>query len=257
MAQGLFPLSLKRAKILPIFKSQDKLNIANYRPISVLPVISKVYEKVFYSRLYDYFSTNNILSSSQFCFRSRASTEHALLKFTDGILKCFDDNKVGIATFMDLSKAFDCIDHKISTKIKRYGVHSTPLRWISSYLSNREHVVSWNQIHSTSLNLNIRVPQGSILAPLLFLSYINDIVNSSNVLLFADDTTAYVQNDFIDSAIEILNTELAKVALWFDSNKLTLNVNKTQIIMLSRKKILTPQNEVILRNEVVQRVNKA
>ena len=117
----------------------------------------------------DYLSTNNILSSSQFGFRSGASTEHALLKFIDNILKCFDDNKVGIATFMDLSKAFDYVNHKILlTKIKRYGVHSTPLRWISSYLSNSEHFVSWNQIHSTSLNLNIGVPQGSILGPCSF-----------------------------------------------------------------------------------------
>ena len=108
-------------------------------------------------------------SSSQFGFRSGASTEHALLKFTDDILKCFDDNKLGIATFIDLSNAFDCVDHKILlTKIKRYGVHSTPLRWIRSYRSNREHFVSWNQIQSTSLNLNIGVPKGSILGPLLF-----------------------------------------------------------------------------------------
>ena len=159
LAQGLFPQSLKRAKILHIFKSKDELNIANYRPISILPVNSKVYEKVFYSKLYDYFFTNNILSSSQFIFRSGASTEHALLNFTDNILKCFDYNKVGISAFMDLSKAIDCLNHKILlTKI--------PLRWIRSYLSNREHFVSWNQIHSTSLNLNIGVPQGLILGPI-------------------------------------------------------------------------------------------
>ena len=158
---------------------------ANYRPISILPVINKVYEKVFYSRLYDYFSTNNILSSSQFGLRSGASTEHAFLKFTDNILKCFDDDKVGIATFINLSKAFDCVDHKILlTKIKQYGVHATPLRWISSYLSKTEHFVSWNHIHSTSLNLYIDVPQGSIFGSLLFLIYINDIVNLSNVLFF-------------------------------------------------------------------------
>ena len=119
LAQGLFSQSLKRAKILPKFKTKDNLNIANYRPLSILPVISKVYEKVFCNRLSDYLSTNNILSSSKFGFRSGASTEHVLLIFTDDILKCFDDNKVGIATFMDLSKAFDWVDHKILlSKIK-------------------------------------------------------------------------------------------------------------------------------------------
>ena len=101
--------------------------------------------------------------------------------------------------------------------------------------------------------------QGSILGPLLFLIYINDIVTSSNILsfvLFADDTKVYVQHDSIDGAIQILNSELTKVAEWFDSNKLTLNVNKTQMLMMSRKKHLNPQGDVILRNEAIQRVTK-
>ena len=112
---------------------------------------------------------------------------------------------------MDLSKAFDCVDHNILlSKLKRYGIHETALQWINSYLSDREHFVSWNQTHSTLLNLNKGVPQDSILGPLLFLSYINDIVNSSNILsfvLFVDDTTVYVQHDSINGAIQILNSQ--------------------------------------------------
>ena len=161
LAIGLFPKSLKRAKILPIFRNKDKLDITNYRPISILPVISKVYEKVFYNRLYNYFSVKNLLSSSQFGFRSGASTEHALLKFSDYILKLFDQNKVAIATFMDLGKAFDCVDHNILlSKFKKYGIHETTLQWINSYLPDHEHFVSWNQSHSSLLNLHIGVAPG-------------------------------------------------------------------------------------------------
>ena len=130
---------------------------------------------------------------------------------------------------------------------------------INSYLSDREYFVSWNQTQLPLLDLNIDVPQGSILGPLLFLIYINDIVNSINVLsfvLFADDNTVYVQHDSIDGAIQILNSELAKVAEWFDSNKLTLNVNKIQMLM-SRKENMNPQGDVILYNEAIQRVTKA
>ena len=136
---------------------------------------------------------------------------------------------------MDLSKAFDCVVQNILlTKLKRYDIHEIALQWINSYLSDREHFVSWNQTHLTSLNLNIGVPQGSVIMPLLFLIYINDTVHSKNIssfVLFADDTTVYVQHDSIYGAIQILNSKLAKVAEWFDSNKLTLNVNKT--LMLS------------------------
>ena len=126
------------------------------------------------------------------------------------------------------------MDHNISlSKFKRYGINATILQWINSYLSGREHFVSWSQTRSSSLNLNIGEPQCLILGPVLFLIYIDDIINSSNIssfVLFADDTTVYVQHDSIDGAIQILNSELAKVAEWFDYNKLKLNVNKTRML---------------------------
>ena len=218
-------------------------------------------KKFFYDRVYNYFSVNNLLSSSQFGFKSGASTEHALLKHSDDILKLFDQKKVAIATFIYLSKAFDCVDHNILlSKLKRYDIHETALQWINSYLSDREHFVSWNQTHSPLLNLKMSTPQGSILGPLLFLIYSNDIINSSNIMsfiLFADHTTVYVQHDSVDGAIQILNSESAKVAEWFDFSKLTLNVNKTQMIMMPRKKNLNSQGDVILCNEAIRRVTKA
>ena len=193
MQRGSSPKSHKRAKILPIFKNKDKLGVTNFRPIYIQTVINKVYKNVFYNRLYNYFSVNILLSSSQFGLRSGASTEHDLLKFSDDILKLFDQKKVAISTFMDLSKALVCVDHNILfSKLKRYGIHVTALQWINNYLAGREHFVSWNQTHASLLNLNIGVPQGSILVPKLFLIYINDIVSCSNVVsfvLFADDTT--------------------------------------------------------------------
>ena len=161
VAQGVFHDPRKRSKILPVYKNKDKRSVSNYRPISILPVISKVYERVLNRRLYEYFSDNNILSSSQFGFRSGASTEHALLKFTDDIQQCFDNNKIAIASIMDLSKIFDFVNHDILlTKLRRYSVNFNALQRIKSYLSVREHFVSWNQSHSHTLNLNIGIPKG-------------------------------------------------------------------------------------------------
>jgi len=260
LSQGKFPEKLKTAKIIPVFKNKDKTEISNYRPISILPVISKIYERVFYNRLYNYFNFNNLFSESQYGFRSGRSTELALLKFSEDIIHSFNDGKNTVATFMDLSKAFDCVNHEILLKkLEHYGINRICIQWVQSYITNRQHYSSWNENNSPTCSLNIGVPQGSILGPLLFLIYINDIVNSSQALtfvLFADDTTVYTSHKYIDTAINSMNNELQRVAKWFDANKLSLNVSKTQTMLLSRKKKLTPSISVSIKDQEIARVAK-
>ena len=261
LSQSIFPNSLKRAKISPIFKSKDKLDVKNYRPISVLPIFSKIYEKVFYNRLYNYFSTNNLFSPSQFGFRQGTSTEHALLKFTDDVLQAFDNKKITVATFMDLSKAFDCVNHNILlSKLDTYGVPRSAIAWIKSYLTDREHFVIWNQTESPTLKLNIGVPQGSILGPLLFLVYVNDLANTSKDLsfvLFADDTTVYISKSSVNEAVTAINAELIPIVNWFDANKLTLNIDKTQLMILSRKHEKKSDHPVLLRGQPIAQISEA
>ena len=261
LQQGVFPDALKIAKISPIYKSKSKTDVKNYRPISVLPVLSKVFEKVFYSRLYAHFVSRNLLSQNQYGFQAGKNTEHALLKFTGDIIDGFDRGKVTVATFMDLSKAFDCVNHEILlAKLEHYGLNSIDKNWVKSYLLDRKHLVTWNKKLSTISTLNIGVPQGSILGPLLFLIYINDIVNTSDsvsFVLFADDTTVYSTGDNLDDSIANMNNQLINISNWFTSNKLTLNVDKTQVMMFSRRTTPIPNTHVELRGQAIANVSKA
>jgi len=260
LQEGIFPDALKIAKISPIYKNKCKTDIKNYRPISVLPVISKIFEKVFYSRLYAHFVSNNLLSQNQYGFQALRNTEHALLKFTGDVMDGFDSGNVTVATFMDLSKAFDCVNHEILIgKLQHYGVSSVDKSWVKSYLHDRKHLVSWNKQSSSVSTLNIGVPQGSILGPLLFLIYINDIVNSSDGLsfvLFADDTTVYSTGKNLNDTIANMNNQLINISNWFTSNKLTLNVDKTQVMIFSRRKIPIPNTQVELKGQPVVYVAK-
>ena len=155
----------------------------NYRPISLLTSTSKVFEKVVFTQLYDYFQKNSLFYPNQYGFRKLHSTEFAALELTDRILKDIDEKNISLAIFMDLSKAFDTLNHQILLqKLNFYGIGGIALEWFSSYLTyltGRQQFVEIDGIQSDSLTLSTRVPQGSILGPLLFLIYMNDIPSSS------------------------------------------------------------------------------
>ena len=174
LSTGVFPISLKIAKITPIFKSEDVTDMSNYRPISVLPCFSKILEKIMYNRLYNHLYENNILYNEQFGFQKNTSTDHAILELVDELRQSFNENKFTVVVFIDLSKAFDTIDHEILLhKLKHYGVNGNILKWFSNYLSNRKQYIQYDKINKTNcLNTKCGVPQGYILGPLLFLLYI-------------------------------------------------------------------------------------
>ena len=189
---GIFPDCLKITKVIPLFKKGDEHILDNYRPISLLPAISKVFEKIVFNQLYQYFTDNDLIFTSQYGFRKLHSTEFASIELVDRISQYMDSGKLPLSIFLDLSKAFDTLDHSIwLSKLKFYCVSNTPLKWFQSYLQNRQQFVEFDGTCSDTTFLNTGVPQGSILGPLLFLIYMNDIHTASNkfdMILYADDT---------------------------------------------------------------------
>ena len=259
MHTGVFPDKLKQAQIIPIFKSNNRKSINNYRPISILPSISKILEKIVTKQLYEFVENQNIISSSQYGFRSGRSTEIAVSDFTESILTAFDDNQYTIATFIDLSKAFDTVAHDILlAKLDHWGVRGSELHWIASYLRERKISVKIKNTQSSTNILSLSVPQGSSLGPLLFIIYFNDIVNASNLLnftIYADDCVTYVSNENLKTGEEIMNTELKSIYKWLLANKLTINIQKTNFMILARKKIpLDDSISIRINNLSIDRV---
>ena len=197
-----YPDQLKCACIAPIYKSGNKTNIDNYRPISVLQAINKIFEKLIYKRLVSFMDSRNLLSPTQHGFRANCSTETAAMQLVKYALPAFERNGYVLAIFIDYRKAFDCISHDILfEKLHRYGIRGIPLELLRSYFTNRAHYVKFNDAKSNSLPLNIGVVQGSCLGPILFSLYINDFsayLDTCNNVLYADDTVITLYHDNLE-----------------------------------------------------------
>ena len=233
---GVVPEQLKIAKVIPIYKKDNAEILSNYRPVSVLPCFSKILERLMFNRCMDYIDKNDILNEKQFGFRKNHSTYMAIIELVDKVTSAVEKNESTLGIFLDLSKAFDTIDHDILLyKLEYYGFRGIVLNWFKSYLENRKQFVRYQSCDSEYKNIKCGVPQGSILGPLLFILYVNDITTTTSlldVILFADDTTLLYSHPDIPSKINLINNELREISNWFKANKLSVNASKTNYMML-------------------------
>ena len=228
---------------MPLYKKEDQRVFGNYRPISLLSSISKIFEKVAFKQILQYFPSNNLLFESQYGFRENDSTELAALEFIDRIKLEMDQKKIPFSIFLDLSKAFDTLNHDILlTKLRYYGIQGIALNWFQNVLTKRSQYVQYNDTSSSIREIETGVPQGSILGPLLFIIYLNDIHTVSDkfsFILYADDTTlisplfsfSHCSHNDMNYVSTMINLELAKISDWLAVNKLSLNAAKTKFMM--------------------------
>lgn len=256
--EGIFPDTLKLALVIPIDKGGNVKSPANFRPISLLSVFSKIVETLVKVRLTGFLDKYNIISASQFGFQSKKSTGAAIYSFLEKVYSGLNDKKFTTAVFCDLAKAFDCVNHDILlNKLEYYGIRGVTLRWFKSYLSGREQTVQVpgdgeGTVRSDNRNIANGVPQGSVLGPLLFLLYINDLSNlqiSGSFTMFADDTSI-CWTDEDPTLLELkINKDLSLISQWFDANRLVLNVDKTKFMTFNKNLALslTVNNSTVLR----------
>ena len=213
LTTGKIPTNLKKAKVIPIYKlnqkdAESKSNMSNYRPISLLPIFSKILEKLVANRLTIFLKNNNILYKHQYGFQAKKSTLHPIVHFLNKICEASNEKLISIGVFCDLQKAFDCCSHIILLqKLKKLGIKENELLWFENYLKNRQQFVNVNDGKSSFKYISKGVPQGSILGPLLFLIYINDLASCTTLftLLFADDTSFLISGKNLPDMINQLN----------------------------------------------------
>ena len=258
---GIFPSELKVARVIPLFKAGLSTLFSNYRPVSVLPAFSKIFERLLYSRLLDFINENNVLYQFQFGFRERHSPNLALMLLVDNISRALEDGDYVLGLFLDFSKAFDTVNHDILfTKLEFYGVRGVALNLFKSYLSGRQQFVEYNGVSSTKRDIVCGVPQGSILGPLLFLIYINDLAHASVKIfsiLFADDSNLFLSGKDPNQLIRTMNEELIHIVKWLQVNKLSINLKKTHFMIFRRRKVkIVLKEKIVINNVKISQVEK-
>lgn len=251
LSSGSFPDAYKSALVKPLLKkpSLDPNELKNFRPVSNLSFVSKIIEKIVLSQLNTHLSANNLLDPLQSAYRPGHSTETALVKITNDLLLALDESKLSVLTLLDLSSAFDTIDHAILLDRLQhiFGIHGTVLDWLTSYLSDRRQTVYIDDNRSDPAPILCGVPQGSVLGPVLFVLYtspLSDIIDSHSVdhHCFADDTQLYTSSapQDISIAVDLMQECICDVKAWMTSNKLKLNDDKTEALIISSPRMKSP-----------------
>jgi hypothetical protein len=259
---GNFPDTLKIARLIPLFKSGDPTLSSNYRPISILPAISKITEKVLFNITANFVYKFKIINKHQFGFQKRSGSLSATSHLITNLQKSLDNPKYKLASgiFIDLQKAFDSIPHEILLdKLCKYGIRGLPLEIFKSYLSNRRQYVSLRNINSDTENITYGTPQGSNLGPLIFLLYINDIFDlplKGTIILFADDAVIYYSHFNVNEIYNDMQHDLNLIYSWLYNNLLSINISKTKyMIFHSDKKTIVDNHSLHIHNQEIERVN--
>lgn len=258
--EGQFPNLMKLSKIIPLFKSGDKSDPSNFRPISILPALSKIFEKIIFNQLICHFKVNNLLHAKQYGFTKGKSTTDAGVALMKHVFDAWESRKDALGIFCDLSKAFDCVEHEnLLLKLEHYGVSNNSLGLLKSYLTDRTQKVTVNGTVSSGAPLYMGVPQGSILGPLLFLIYINDLPfftkDMCEVVLFADDTSLIFKIDRQKENYDDVNNALSNVLHWFTTNNLLLNTKKTKCVKFSMPNVKQVNTEIKMNGETIDLLN--